>query len=96
MNIYIAGLSRSVDDAGLEQLFAEFGEISSAKVIMDKYTGGSRGFGFVEMPNDEDAKKAIEALDGIQHDGRTLAVNVAKPREDRPRNNYGRDNNYRR
>ena len=94
MNIYIAGLSNSVDDAGLKELFTEYGEISSAKVIMDKYTGTSRGFGFVEMPNDDDAKKAIEALDGVQHEGRTLSVNVAKPREDRPRNNF--NNNYRR
>ncbi|HOI26893.1 MAG TPA: RNA-binding protein [Paludibacteraceae bacterium] len=85
MNIYVAGLSYAIEDAGLLDLFSAYGEVSSAKVIMDRETGRSRGFGFVEMPNDEEGEKAIEELNGIEHEGKTISVNVARPREDKPR-----------
>ncbi len=85
MNIYVGNLSWSVTDDELRELFAEFGEISSANVIMDKFSGRSKGFGFVEMPNDSDAESAIEALNDKEVSGRNLRVNQAKPREDRPR-----------
>jgi RNA recognition motif-containing protein len=83
MNIYVSNLSFNVTDEDLQDYFAEYGEVSSAKVIMDKFTGKSRGFAFVEMPDDEAAKKAIQELDGASVDGRTIGVSVAKPREDR-------------
>src|ERR1700744_4236628 len=83
MNIYISNLSFNVTDEDLQDYFAEYGEVSSAKVIMDKFTAKSRGFAFVEMPDDEAAKKAIAELDGAYVDGRTIGVSVAKPREDR-------------
>lgn len=83
MNIFISNLSWAVRDADLKELFAEYGEISSAKVITDRETGKSRGFGFVEMPTEAEAKKAIEELDQAEYDGKVISVNVAKPREDR-------------
>src|ERR1700678_2639176 len=83
MNIYVSNLSFNVTDEDLQDYFAEYGESSSAKVIMDKFTGKSRGFAFVEMSDDEAAKKAIQELDGASVDGRTIGVSVAKPREDR-------------
>ncbi|MEZ7885351.1 MAG: RNA-binding protein [Bacteroidales bacterium] len=91
MNIFISNLSYAVNDADLRDLFAEYGEISSAKVIMDRESGRSRGFGFVEMPDETQAKKAIDELNQVQYDGKVINVNVAKPREarnDRPRGNY--------
>jgi len=93
MNIYIANLSYSVTDAGLNELFQEYGEISSAKVITDRETGRSRGFGFVEMPNDAEALKAIKELNEVEHEGKVIAVSAAKPRtEKRDFNNNRRDN----
>ncbi len=85
MNIYVGNLSWGVGDDELRDLFAKFGEVSSANVIMDKFSGRSKGFGFVEMPNDSDAESAIEALNEKEMQGRNLRVNQAKPREDRPR-----------
>ena len=70
MNIYIAGLSYRTNDADLTNLFAEFGEVSSAKVIMDRETGKSRGFAFVEMTSDEEGQKAIDELNGVEYDKR--------------------------
>ncbi len=98
MNIYISNLSYSVRDEGLQQLFSAYGEVSSARVITDKFSGRSRGFGFVEMPDDEAGQKAIDELNGTEIEGRTLSVNVAKPREERPRNFAPRGGNggYRR
>lgn len=87
MNIYISNLSYGVNSADLEQLFAEYGEVSSAKVITDRETGRSRGFGFVEMPNDEEAEKAIKGLHEVEYDGKVIAVSEARPREERPRSN---------
>src|ERR1700749_1441008 len=83
MNIYVSNLIFNVKDEDLQEYFAEYGEVSSAKVITDKFTNKSRGFAFVEMPDDEAAKKAIQELDGASVDGRTIGVSVAKPREDR-------------
>ena len=87
MNIYVANLSFAVKDEDLRSYFAEYGEVSSAKVITDKLTNRSRGFAFVEMPDDAAAQKAIAELDGATVDGRSIKVNVAKPREERPANN---------
>ncbi len=82
MNIYAGNLSYNTDDDALNDAFSEFGEVQSAKVIMDRDSGRSKGFGFVEMTLDDDGKKAIEALDGTDLDGRTIKVNEARPRPD--------------
>lgn len=84
MNIYISNLSYGITDADLKELFAEYGEISSAKVIMDRETGRSRGFGFVEMSDDEQGQKAIDELNQAEYDGKVIRVTVAKPKADRP------------
>ena len=81
--LYVGNLSYDVTDAVLEQLFAVHGTVQSAQVIMDRDTGRSKGFGFVEMSNDQEAQNAIAGLNGQQHGGRALTVNEAKPREDR-------------
>jgi len=89
MNIHVSNLSFNVTDEDLKDFFADYGEVTSAKVIMDKYTGKSRGFGFVEMSDDEAAKKAIAELDNGVVEGRTIRVSEARPREERPNNNGG-------
>ena len=90
MNIYVSNLSFNVQDEDLREFFTEYGEVTSAKVIMDKMTNQSRGFGFVEMSDDEASKKAIAELDGATVEGRTIKVMEAKPKEDRPaRSNSG-------
>lgn len=86
MNIYVSNLSFNVQDEDLREFFAEYGEVSSAKVIMDKFTNRSKGFGFVEMSDDEAAQKAIAELDGGMVEGRAIKVMVAKPREERSSN----------
>lgn len=83
--LFVGGLPYSVDGNKLNEMFAAFGQVLSAAVITDKFTNQSKGFGFVEMANDEDAQKAIKALDGSEYEGRRLGVSVAKPREDKPR-----------
>lgn len=80
MNIYISNLNYSVRDEQLETLFAAYGEVSSAKVIMDRETGRSRGFGFVEMTSDEDGQKAIDALNQSEFVSKVINVNVARPK----------------
>jgi RNA recognition motif-containing protein len=85
--LYVGGLPYSVTDGKLEEVFAAHGTVESARVIADKFTGQSRGFGFVEMGSGEEAQKAIDALNGTQLDGRTLTVNEAKPMASR--NNSG-------
>jgi RNA recognition motif-containing protein len=87
MNIYVSNLSFAVVDEDLKSYFAEYGEVTSAKVIMDKYTNRSKGFGFVEMSDDAAAQKAIAELDGATVDGRSIKVSVARPKEERPSNN---------
>jgi RNA recognition motif-containing protein len=77
--LYVGGLPYSVNDGRLQEIFSAHGSVESAKVISDKFTGQSRGFGFVEMSSGSEAQKAIESLNGTQLDGRTLTVNEAKP-----------------
>jgi RNA recognition motif-containing protein len=81
--LYVGNLTYDVTDSALEQLFAGHGTVQSAQVIMDRDTGRSKGFGFVEMSSDQEAQNAIQALNGQQVGGRALTVNEAKPREDR-------------
>lgn len=83
--IYVGNLGYSVSSAELEQLFAQHGTVRSAEVIEDRNAGRSKGFGFVEMSTDEEARKAIAALNGYELGGRALTVNEAKPRENRNR-----------
>jgi RNA recognition motif-containing protein len=84
MNIYVSNLSFNIQDEDLREFFAEYGDVTSAKVITDKFTGKSRGFGFVEMSDDEAARKAIAELDQASVDNRTIRVQEAKPKEDKP------------
>ena len=84
MNIYVSNLSFNVQDEDLREFFAPYGEVTSAKVINDKLTGKSRGFGFVEMSDDAAAQKAIAEMNNGMVDGRTIKVMEAKPKEDRP------------
>jgi RNA recognition motif-containing protein len=89
MNIYVSNLSFNVQDEDLKEFFTPYGEVSSAKVINDKFTGKSRGFGFVEMSDDAAAQKAIAELDGAAVDGRNIKVMEAKPKEDKPARSGG-------
>lgn len=90
MNIYVSNLSFNVQDEDLREFFTPYGEVTSAKIIHDKTTGQSRGFGFVEMPDDAAAKKAIAELNDGTVDGRNIKVMEARPKEDRsPRGNSG-------
>jgi RNA recognition motif-containing protein len=89
MNIYVGNLSRDVSEAELKEAFQAFGEVSSCNIIKDKFTGESRGFGFVEMPNKEEAEKAIAGMNGKDIKGRNITVNEARPRTDRPRSGGG-------
>ena len=81
--LYVGNLAYAVRDEDLNQAFGQFGTVTSAKVMMDRDTGRSKGFGFVEMSNDQEAQAAIQALNGQQIEGRTLTVNEARPKEDR-------------
>jgi RNA recognition motif-containing protein len=87
--LYVGNLSYDTTNEGLQELFSAFGTVDSAQVIMDRDSGRSKGFGFVEMSNADEAQAAITALDGKDHGGRVLKVNEAKPREERPRGSYG-------
>ncbi len=80
MNIYVGNISYDSTEESLGNLFGEYGEVSSVSIITNKYNGKSKGFGFVEMPNDEEADAAISALDGNEFDGRNLKVNKARPK----------------
>ena len=95
--LFIGGLPYAVDNQKLNDMFAQYGQVVSAVVITDKFTNQSKGFGFVEMADDEAAQNAIKALDGSDYEGRRLGVSVARPREDRPNFNSGDRNrsNYR-
>lgn len=100
-NLFVAGISYDTTSEGLGQHFTQMGTVTSSQVIMDKYTGKSKGFGFVEMSTEEEAKNALDKLNGSTLDGRTIVVKEAKPREDKPRNfggggDYRGDNNYQR
>jgi cold-inducible RNA-binding protein len=87
--LYVGNLSYDTRDDDLQELFSEYGQVVSAKVVMDRDTGRPRGFGFVEMGTAEEAQKAIQELDGKDFMGRAIKVNVAQPREDRPRGGRG-------
>ena len=98
MNIYVSNLSFNIQDEDLKEFFTPYGEVSSAKVITDRETGRSRGFGFVEMTDEAASKKAIAELDGTSVDNRAISVSVAKPKEDRSfggnKRNYNNGNSY--
>ncbi|MEN8156692.1 MAG: RNA-binding protein [Bacteroidota bacterium] len=85
MNIYVGNLNFKVTENDLEALFGEYGAVSSVNVITDKYSGRSKGFGFVTMESDDEANKAIEGLNGTDHQGRDITVNQAKPRKENDR-----------
>ena len=92
MNIYVGTISYESTEEELRDAFATHGEVASAKIITDRESGDSKGFGFVEMPNDDEANKAISSMDGFDLGGRELRVNQARPKEDRPRGNSRRFN----
>ncbi len=87
MNIYVGNLNYNLEEAELQDLFGQFGEVVSVKIIKDRDTGRAKGFGFVEMADDQEGSEAIERLDGFEVQGRNMKVNEAKPREERPRRN---------
>lgn len=95
MNIYAGSLHFKMSEAELREIFEEYGEVASAKIIFDKYSGRSKGFGFVEMPNEAEAKKAIEELNGAEVQGRKIIVNESIERAER-RSNFKSRNNDRR
>lgn len=90
--LYVGGLSYDTNEAALKETFSKAGVVETAVVIIDKMSGRSKGFGFVEMSNDEEAQKAIEMLNGKELDGRTITVNEARPMEKRPPRDFNRDN----
>ncbi|MDX8339726.1 RNA-binding protein [Draconibacterium sp. IB214405] len=102
MNIYIGNLPFNMGEEDLREIFEEYGEVASAKIIMDKFTGRSKGFGFVEMEDDAEANKAIEELNNAEVAGRNIKVNESKPRENNNRGGgynrggggYGRRDRY--
>jgi RNA recognition motif-containing protein len=90
VNIYVGNLSFEATEEDLQGAFEPFGKVESAKIIRDKYSGQSRGFGFVEMPSSDEARSAISGLNGKELKGRTMSVNEARPRSERPRGGGGR------
>jgi RNA recognition motif-containing protein len=88
MNMYIGNLAHDVTEDDLRNAFSEFGEVSSVKIIIDKFSGRSRGFGFVEMPNNSEADQAIKALNGKALNGRSIKVNQAEARRKRPKRRH--------
>ena len=95
MNIYVGSINFKMSEADLKELFEGYGEVGSAKIIFDKYSGKSKGFGFVEMPNEAEAKKAIEELNGFEIQGRKIIVNESIERPERRRDFRGGDNDRR-
>ncbi|MEG1573893.1 MAG: RNA-binding protein [Bacteroidales bacterium] len=89
MNIYVSNLSYGTKSTSLQDLFAQYGEVSSANVITDRETGRSRGFGFVDMPSDEEGQTAIDELNNTEFEGKVITVNVARPRTERPNSSGG-------
>ena len=86
--LFVGGLSYDTTEETLKSKFAEFGTVESAMIITDKMSGRSKGFGFVEFGNDDEAKKAMEEMNGKEFDGRTVTVNEARPREERPKRDF--------
>ncbi len=95
MNIFVAKLNFDTHEEDLQAYFEGFGAVDTVKIIMDKFTGRSKGFGFVEMPNDEEAQNAIDGLNDTEIDGRTVVVKKAEPRERRDNNRGGGGGGYR-
>lgn len=93
--LFVGSLPWAIDDQGLEDLFKDFGTVTSAKVIVDRETNRSKGFGFVEFDDDDAAKAAIDKLNGTDVQGRSIVVNEARPLEPRPRRDFGSQNNSR-
>ena len=89
MNIYVGNLSFDATEEDVREVFEAFGKVESAKIVQDKYSGRSRGFGFVEMPSEDEAKAAISGLNGKEVKGRALSVNEARPRSEKPRGGGG-------
>ena len=87
--LYVGNLSYGTSEDGLRAAFGQYGEVQSVNIVIDRDSGRSKGFGFVEMGTQEEAEKAIAALNGTQQDGRSLTVNISKPREDRPSRSGG-------
>ncbi|MDB5252577.1 MAG: RNA-binding protein [Flaviaesturariibacter sp.] len=94
MNIYISNLSFNVQDEDLREFFAPYGEVTSAKIINDRETGRSRGFGFVEMSDEAASQKAISELNEATIEGRTIKVMEAKPKEDKPARSFNNGSSY--
>ncbi len=88
MNIYVSNLSFQTTDAELKDIFTKFGEVESAKIIMDRETGRSRGFGFVEMSSEAEGRDALQALNNKEFNGRTMSVSIAKEKTERSNNSY--------
>ena len=95
IKLYVGNLPYSYNSDTLKDLFSQYGEVLSSAIIIDRATGRSKGFGFVEL-NDEEGRKAIEELNGKDVEGRAIVVNEARPREERPRRDFNRNNNFRR
>ena len=93
MNIFVGSLPFSIEEADLRGFFEEYGTVDSVKIISDKFTGRSKGFGFVEMPNDEEAQKAIDELNGGTVEGRTIVVNKSEPKPEGERRSFNRNGN---
>lgn len=89
MNIYVSNLNFSTTSESLQELFSGHGEVASANIINDRETGRSRGFGFVEMPDDSEGQKAIDELNNTDFEGKTISVNIARPRTERTNTGYG-------
>ncbi|MBI5220002.1 MAG: RNA-binding protein [Bacteroidia bacterium] len=89
MNIFVGSLPFGLKEDDLKEIFEEFGEVSSAKIITDKFSGRSKGFGFIEMPNIAEGKKAIEELNGAEIEGRAIVVNAAVEKKDRDKGGFG-------
>ena len=94
--LFVGNLPYSTNDQSLNDMFTPFGSVASAQIITDKFSGRSRGFGFVEMENDDEAQKAIDEMNGKEIDGRAIVVNEARPREERPSNGGGGRGGYNR
>lgn len=88
MNIYVSNLNYRTENESLQELFEQYGEVTSANIIMDRETGRSRGFGFIDMPNDTEGQSAIDALNETDFDGKTINVTVARPRTERSSGGY--------
>jgi RNA recognition motif-containing protein len=89
MNIFVGSLPFGLEEAELKEIFEEYGEVASAKIISDKFSGRSKGFGFIEMPDEDNAKRAIDELNGAELDGRTIVVNKAEEKKQEPRRSGG-------